>query len=164
LIVLCNVTVTEITSADAIWSQLLVWRDTNGDGLSAPAELMAIAASTVASITLLPRKLVYGDSFTRNGNAVQAIGNYTQGTGFSAEAIAVGFNTDQSNTRYIIQEGFAYDPEVFVLPNLRGYGGVPDLWVAMSLDPVLKGMVQAQAANDDWKYNDRFKMDRGVFP
>jgi hypothetical protein len=31
---------------------------------------------------------------------------------------------------------------VFELPNLRGYGALPDLWVAMSLDPALKAMVQ----------------------
>jgi hypothetical protein len=136
----------QITSADAVWGKLLIWRDANGDGVSAPAELTAIAASNVAAISLNAKPPVYSDDRTRSGNAVQAIGNYTDATGQSSEAIAVGFSTNQSDTRYIIPEGFAYDPEVFVLPNLRGYGSVPDLWVAMSLDPVLKGMVQAIVA------------------
>jgi hypothetical protein len=39
-------------------------------------------------------------------------------------------------------------PEVFGLPNLCGYGKLPDLWVAMTLDPVLKGMVQDLMARD----------------
>ena len=46
-----------------------------------------------------------------------------------------------------LPEGFTYDPEVFLLPNLRGYGSVPDLWVAMSLDPTLKAMVQDLVAD-----------------
>jgi hypothetical protein len=82
-----------------------------------------------------------------------AVGSYTGTTGVGAEAIAVGFTTDQSNTRFILPDGFEYDPEVFGLPNLRGYGSLPDLWVAMSLDPVLKAMVQdiqKKASNDDY--------------
>jgi hypothetical protein len=73
-----------------------------------------------------------------------------------------------------LPDGFEYDPEVFTLPNLRGYGSLPDLWVAMSLDPVLKAMVQdliasytkrnscfvqAWAAND----NDEFENKWGMF-
>jgi Ca2+-binding RTX toxin-like protein len=136
----------QITSADAIWSKLLVWRDVNSDGVSSAGELTAIAQSTVGAISLNARAPGITYARTRNDNAVLAIGSYVQTGGIAAEAIAVGFNTDQSNTRFILPDGFAYDPEVFVLPNLRGYGGVPDLWVAMSLDPVLKGMVKAIVA------------------
>jgi hypothetical protein len=64
-------------------------------------------------------------------------------TGATREVIAVAFSTDQVNTRFIPPVGFHYDADVFTLPNLRGYGQLPDLWVAMSLDPVLKTMVQA---------------------
>jgi hypothetical protein len=139
LIVLRNVTVTEITSADTVWSQLLVWRDANGDGVSAPAELTAIAASTVASINLLPRKLVYGDSFTRNGNAVQGIGNYTQDTGFSAEAIAARFVVGMAD---VAQNGSALGLFSSILA-AAGDGSTP-------LDPlVLQGLIDQAVAGVD---------------
>jgi hypothetical protein len=70
----------------------------------APAELTAIAASNVAAINLLPRKLVYGDSRTRSGNAVQAIGNYTQSTGFSAEGASVSGAALERITRWYREE------------------------------------------------------------
>ena len=85
---------------------------------------------------------------SRDGNRLLGIGSYSSVTGVNAEAIAVGFTTDQSNARFILPDGFDYDPEVFSLPNLRGYGSLPDLWVAMSLDPVLKAMVQDLMAGD----------------
>ncbi|MFC4292420.1 hypothetical protein ACFOWX_08325 [Sphingorhabdus arenilitoris] len=45
--------------------------------------------------------------------------------GRTAEVVAVGFRTDQTNTRFIIPDDFEYDTDVFSLPNLRGYG---ELW------------------------------------
>jgi hypothetical protein len=163
-----------ITSDDSIWNSLLIWRDANGDGVSTAAELTPIAANDIGSIGLTNR-VPGGFSPTRAGNRLLAVGSYTGTTGVGAEAIAVGFTTDQSNTRFILPDGFEYDPEVFGLPNLRGYGSLPDLWVAMSLDPVLKAMVldllvsytkrnscfvQAQAANDNDEFENKWGMLR----
>jgi hypothetical protein len=67
---------------------------------------------------------------SRAGNSVLYGGSYTTTAGQPREAIAVAFTTDQVNTRFVLPVGFAYDPEVFTLPNLRGYGQLPDLWVA----------------------------------
>ena len=58
---------------------------------------------------------------TRAGNGVLFGGSYTDTAGNGREVIAVAFTTDQVNTRYLLPEGFAYDPDVFTLPNLRGY-------------------------------------------
>ncbi|MFC4291442.1 hypothetical protein ACFOWX_03330 [Sphingorhabdus arenilitoris] len=41
--------------------------------------------------------------------------------GRTAEVVAVGFCTNQTNTRFIIPDDFEYDTDVFGLPNLRGY-------------------------------------------
>ncbi len=133
-----------ITADDSVWSSLLIWRDANGDGVSTAAELTPIAANDIGSISLANRVPRSYGSFvpTRAGNQLLGIGSYSSATGVSAEAIAIGFNRDLSNTRFVLPDGFEYDPEVFSLPNLRGYGSLPDLWVAMSLDPVLKAMVQ----------------------
>lgn len=135
----------QITNADAVWNSLLVWRDANGDGSSASAELSAITTNAITAINLNARSAGRGASLA--GNPLLAVGNYTQPNGFNAEAIAVAFTTDQSDTRFVLPDGFEYDPEVFSLPNLRGYGTLPDLWVAMSLDPQLKAMVQQLVAD-----------------
>ena len=119
----------------------------NGNGISTPGELSQIAANDIGAISLSSRA-PGGFRPSRAGNRFLGIGSYTSATGISAEAIAVGFSSDQSNTRFILPDGFEYDPEVFSLPNLRGYGSLPDLWVAMSLDPVLKAMVQDLMAGD----------------
>lgn len=147
-----------ISGLDPIWDQLLIWRDTNLDGISAPEELTAISDGDILSINLDDRAPQAGERF-RAGNLILGISTFTQtapaengvqsgDAGDDAEAvaerevIAVGFATNQTETRFILPEGFEFDPEVYSLPNLRGYGQVPDLWVAMSLDPVLKQMVQ----------------------
>ncbi len=138
-----------ITSADAVWSSLLVWRDANGDGVSTASELTGIAANDVSAIDLSPRGANFREATDgRAGNPLLAVGNYTQVNGFDAEAIAVAFTTDQTNTRFVPPDGFAYDSDVFELPNLRGYGALPDLWTAMTLDPELKAMVQSLVAGD----------------
>jgi len=129
----------QITDADAVWNNLQVWRDQNGDGVSQPGELLSMAETRVSAIGLASYEAHWDN---RAGNGVLFGGSYTNTVGHQREVIAVAFNTDQVNTRYILPEDFAYDPDVFKLPNLRGYGQLPDLWVAMSLDPELKKMVQ----------------------
>jgi hypothetical protein len=49
----------------------------------------------------------------------------------------VSFWTDRVNSAFQLPQGFEYDPEVFALPNLRGYGQVADLWVVNDNVPLL---------------------------
>jgi len=129
----------QITSADAIWDSLLIWRD-DGDGISTANELSSINDNDIVSIDLNDRAPRRRER-RRAGNSILGISSFEGADGFDREVIAVGFRTDQTNTRYIVPDDFEYDADVFTLPNLRGYGELPDLWTAMSLDPVLKGMV-----------------------
>ena len=127
-----------ITAADPIWSDLKLWKDSNQDGVTQAGELLSLAGEAVVGIDLAAA----ASKERRAGNSILFTGGFTLAGGYRGEAAAVGFSTDQVNTVYQLPAGFEYDPEVFSLPNLRGYGLVPDLWVAMSLDPVLKGMVK----------------------
>lgn len=125
-----------------------MWRDANGDGVSQASELTSLASAGVASIDLCVASS--GDGV--EGNTISHRGKFTWSDGSTGESAAVQFATDQIQTHYQLPEGFQYDPDVFALPNLKGYGRVPDLWVAMSIDPELKAMVQdlvAGAANDN---------------
>ena len=128
----------QITTADTIYSSLRIWKDSNQDGISQVSELTGLAVNGIVSINLnaLP------SSESRSDNGVIATSNALLTNGERSEIIAVAFNTDQINTQYALPSGFQYDPEVFDLPNLRGFGNVPDLWVALSLDPILKQMVR----------------------
>jgi hypothetical protein len=138
-----------IDTADSLWTNLLVWRDADRDGVSDAGELTAITGNDVSGISLAGGEPGLVDRlYGRAGNSVLAVGDYTRQGGNTAEAIAVAFTSDQTNTQFQVPDGFAYDPEVFKLPNLRGYGSLTDLWVAMSLDPELKTMVEDLVAGD----------------
>ncbi|RDV07388.1 tandem-95 repeat protein [Sphingorhabdus pulchriflava] len=130
-----------IDSADAVWDRLIVWRDANRNGISEATELTQIDQNDVFSIGLqfrVPRS----SEQRRAGNTLLGIGSFSEAGGFEAEAVAVAFRNDQTNTRFVLPDNFTYDDEVLSLPNLKGYGDLPDLWVAMTLDPILKQMVQ----------------------
>ncbi len=127
----------KISSLDSAFTSLRVWRDINQDGVSQTTELSTLPVANVASINLTAS----ASTTQRAGNAVEFIGNYTQTNGAVREAIAVGFTTDPLNSQIILPPNFTLSPDVLLLPNQRGYGKVPDLWVAMTLDPVLKQMV-----------------------
>ena len=128
----------KISNNDSAYANLKIWRDVNADGISQASELASLAASGVAAIYL---DATAKKNSSRAGNPVLAVGGYENMQGGQREAIAVNFRTDQISTQFILPAGFQYDPDVFKLPNLRGYGEVADLWVAMTLDPVLKQMV-----------------------
>jgi Ca2+-binding RTX toxin-like protein len=133
----------QITSADTNYADLVIWQDRNQNGVSDAGELSTLADRSIVSIRLDASP----STEARAGNSVLYSSTFTLSNGAVHEAVAVAFSTDQINARYQLPDGFTYDPEVFSLPNLRGYGTAPDLWVAMSLDPVLKQMVQAFVAN-----------------
>lgn len=51
----------------------------------------------------------------RAGNSLLAVSGYTQGSGFAAEAIAVAFTTNQTDSRFQLPEGFEYNPELYLM-------------------------------------------------
>jgi len=60
----------------------------------------------------------------------------------TATIAEVNFATDALNSRYTPPENFVYSQSAFKLPALVGYGNVPDLIYAMSLDPDLETAVR----------------------
>jgi hypothetical protein len=104
----------------------------------------------IASIGLgaTPRSRVVASA----GNTVLQTSSFTYQDGTTADVAAISFATDQMNTQFVLPDGFEYDPEVFLLPNLRGYGSLPDLWMAMTLDPELKEMVLIAYKSDNISY------------
>lgn len=128
----------KITAADAVFSQLRVWRDINQDGISSSSELLSLSSLGISEISLASTVT----NLTNAGNTVIGTSTFKM-NGVNAQVAAVNFATDVTSTKFILPESFTLDPEVLSLPNLKGYGTVPDLWVAMSMNSDLKAAVQS---------------------
>jgi Ca2+-binding RTX toxin-like protein len=131
----------KIDSSDSAWSSLQVWEDSNGDGVTQSGELHSLATLGIVSIDLAS---VAASTDVINGNAI----SHTSTVKFSDDSTsAIGdawFAYDGVNSYY--NGDYTVDVETTVLPQLRGYGTLPDLVIAMNQDSALEGMVSDFAA------------------
>lgn len=116
-----------ITGEDQIWESLRVWTDTNLNGFSEAAELHTLDSLLITSISLAYSEVSYSIA----GNAVTHESTFTI-NGNTRAIVDVWFNYDAANTMYV--DDYAFNPDVWFLPNLRGYGEIADLGIAMNLD------------------------------
>lgn len=119
----------KITSADSAWNTLRIWRDANSNGVTDVGELKTLAEWGITSINstgspssqfIAGHKVSSTNTFTMNGNT---------------EVIKdIWFNVDRIDSQYILPDGFTYHADALELPNLKGYGHVADLHIAMTQD------------------------------
>lgn len=126
----------KITSADANWSQLRVWVDANGDGITDSGELKTLGSLGITRINLNDTPLTNTYS---NENLVSSSATFVKG-GVTRTIADVWFRNDSADTRYIAD--VTLKEEVFYLPTLKGFGTLKPLHVAMSQDATLLGMVK----------------------
>jgi Ca2+-binding RTX toxin-like protein len=126
-----------ISAADADFAKLRVWRDLNQDGVSQANELFTLAKLGIASINVNAAKVDYSIA----GNKVTHEASYTLTNGATRTIVDAWFNFDNVNSVY--KGDYTLDPRTAFLPQLRGYGVLPDLAIAMSLKPVLLDKVAA---------------------
>ena len=133
-----------ITSADADFSNLLVWVDDNNDAVSQSAELYSLNQLGITSIDLNYAEVDYEiannpvlqeSTFVMNGQTRTIVDAY-----FAFSNINTKFN--DTNNDYTL------DIRTLFLPTLRGFGNLPDLHIAMSQDEVLLNMVQDFSVQD----------------
>lgn len=128
-----------IDANDTQFGDLRVWLDTDGDGFSQPDELHTLASLGISSINLNYTNVNY----YIEGNHVRQQGTFTI-NGQTQTIADVWFTFNPTNTIY------NHDVEINVdslfLPMQRGYGTLPDLYIAMSLNEDLFDMVEALAA------------------
>ena len=117
-----------IDSADAAFDELLIWRDGDGDGLTDGGELQSLAIAGVTGINL-------GASYVNDWygeNWVSHEAGFTTATGGAGTIADVWFETDTLMSRHRYgQQPVQYDTAVWALPDLKGYGVLPDLRAAM---------------------------------
>jgi Ca2+-binding RTX toxin-like protein len=132
-----------ISASDAAFGELLVWRDLNQDGTSSSNELSTLSQTGITSINLAAAAV----SQVRAGNQVTEISSVSWSNGSTSEIIDVLFQNDQTDAVFNLPQGFTYSDVVYDLPNIRGFGETPDLWIAMTLDPSLLAAVQSLAVD-----------------
>ncbi len=127
-----------ITAADAQFSSLKVWTDTNTDGISQAGELKSLTAAGITSINLN-----YRETFDAKGETVIRQDSTFIVNGAMRQVVDAWFNVNNFDTKYALN--YTLNPATASLPDLHGFGNLPDLRVAMSLDPALLSLVQAVA-------------------
>jgi Ca2+-binding RTX toxin-like protein len=127
----------KIDSLDSAWSSLQVWVDANGDGITQSGELHSLSSLNISSIDLAG---VAPSTSTIDGNPISHTSTVTFSSGATAAIGDAWFVHDSANSHYT--GDFTLDPATLFLPDLRGYGTMPDLTTSMSQDSTLKGMVE----------------------
>ena len=129
-----------IAPDEPIWSKLKLWRDLDGDGNTDPSEVTTLDDAGITKLSVHTTEVRYSVA----GNMIPYISVYedAQGEGLAADAF---FRVDQLDSVFdgasTFAENFTLDPETLLLPFLRGYGNVPDLYIEMSINPALKELV-----------------------
>lgn len=122
----------EITAEDAVWDDLIVWQDSDENGVSESGELYTMGDFDIVSISLTSTEV----SQTNQGHDVTHTGTFTVDDGVNPPDTRVvhdvWFQYDTVNTVY--DQDYETEEAVLYMPGLRGYGTLPDLHISMSLD------------------------------
>lgn len=123
-----------IDASDAVFSQLTVWRDVNGNRVVDAGEMVSLTELGITAIGVGGT----ASTATVNGNAVLATGSFTRADNSTGVIGDVGFTVDQQQTRWL--GDVTISPSAAALPELRGYGTLTDLRVAMTLAPSMQAV------------------------
>ncbi|MFY2597132.1 calcium-binding protein [Achromobacter xylosoxidans] len=136
----------KVDSQDASWSDLRVWQDRNGDGVSAADELLTMEQAGVSSISTVHTQHTPPVALG-NQNAILQSGTFTRADGSTGAAASLLFtrNTAASVETEIMPVSAAIE----ALPNLAGMGTSRSLHQAMARDPQLQSLVEA-FTNASW--------------
>lgn len=131
-----------IDANDAIFGEFKVWRDLNGNGVVDAGEMESLGDAGIASINL---SATAQTGVTNAGNTVLSTGTFTRTDGTTSAIDDVNFNTDPFHS--VFAGDTSISAAAAVMPNIKGYGTLTDLQVAMTLDPGLIDIVNANLLN-----------------
>ena len=134
-----------IDASDARFGDLLLWRDKNGNGWSEADELQGLAEGGVESIALNATE----SDTTLAGHRISHTSSFTRTDGTTATIVDAWFENDRHISAYLPDDTFTLHEDVPALPELRGYGVVASLSVAMTLDAGLRQRVTDLVKNSD---------------
>jgi hypothetical protein len=136
----------KIDSNDAVWSNLKVWQDFDGDGYSSADELFAL---NDLGITALNTGYTNVNITDPNGNIQTQAGTFKKADGTAGQMNNYALRRDTTYT--IANQWLDVPAEISALPDLQAYGNVYDLHQAMVRDGSgqLKGLVEQFMATTD---------------
>ncbi|MEW8026281.1 MAG: calcium-binding protein [Candidatus Thiodiazotropha sp.] len=121
-----------IDANDAQFGDLLVWQDVNQNGISEANELHALADLDIISINLNATSV----NQTNAGHDVKLVSTYTMDDGISGpqtlDIVDVWFQYDNLNSNFA--GDYTLDIASLFLTTQRGYGNLPDMHIASSMD------------------------------
>jgi len=137
----------KIDAADAVFADLRVWRDADQDGVTDAGELSTLAELGIVSISLANN--APAEPTQVGGNTIARIGSFTRADASTGSLADVAFDISETATRWLGDS--TVSASAALLPQLRGFGEVRDLRVAMTGDAALEGLVAdfaAETTND----------------
>ena len=117
----------KIDHNDSAWSSLVVWVDANHDAVTQSGELHSLDSLGITSIDLAG---VAASTSTIGGNPISHTSTVTFTGGATAAIDDAWFLHDTANSYYA--GDYTLNSETLFLPDLRGFGQLPDLHIAMS--------------------------------
>ena len=126
-----------VLDASDTFDTLKVWVDSNEDGKTDTGELKSLAELNIVSIAVGATATNTVDS----GNTITATGTFQRGDGTTGTVGEVQFDTDNTNTTWLGDSSVS--AEAATRPDMKGFGTLTDLHVAMTLDPDLIQTVDA---------------------
>lgn len=123
--------------ASDTFASLKVWIDANEDGKTDAGELKSLASLDIVSISTGST----ATNTTDSGNIIAATGTFERGDGTTGTVGEVQFDTDNTHTTWLGDSSVS--TEAAARPDLKGFGTLTDLHVAMTLDPDLIDTVDA---------------------
>ncbi len=147
-----------INQYDDAWTDLVVWKDADGDAKTDAGELHSLASLNIVSFDLAG---VTASNSTISGNPISHTSTYTLSGGTTRTIADAWFVYDNVNTAYV--EDYTLDVRTLALPTLRGFGELADLHIAMSQNEDLLDLVQEFALNwDIARFEDGASLDADV--
>ncbi|VEP15029.1 hypothetical protein H1P_3000002 [Hyella patelloides LEGE 07179] len=137
----------QITVADTDFTKLQIWRDLDEDGRSDINELFSLAELNITKIDAVGNPV----NITNEGHLINETASFELSDGTQREVANVWMSLDQQDSYYDHNSTFnspvVITEQILNLPNLKGYGNLPDLRIAMAKDSELLASVESFAEN-----------------
>ena len=128
-----------IDATDTNFSSIKIWRDFNGDAITDSGELFSLTEVSIQSINLTD--VVSGT--TNVGHTIVSTGSFTRTDGTTGEIADVNFLNNNFSTKYMGDS--TVSAAATALPDLKGYGVLTSLRIAMTNDAALLTAAQTAA-------------------
>lgn len=132
----------KIDAADSIYDSLRVWQDLDQDGVSDSGELKTLAELGIVSISLA--SATPAEPTAVGGNAIVRTGSFTRADGSTRGIADVAFQINETASRWLGDDSVS--PSAAALPQLKGFGELKDLHLAMTGNAALESLVADFAA------------------